>query len=90
MTLFEEYPPREKAPPRPWKPTALQARILGLLVIRGPMGDQQIIMALLDEAMPGRVLDALNVLGRKGQIVDTGERGEWTTRGRSIIWRSAS
>lgn len=67
----------------------MQQQVLSLLLARGPMSDQDIVMALISDATTGRVLDAIETLGRRGHLVDTGERGPWTTRGRSIIWRPA-
>jgi hypothetical protein len=52
------------------------------------MDDAEIVRAMLKDLTPQGTLKALDVLGRRGLIADTGERGGWTSRGRTTIWRA--
>lgn len=92
-SLFPEWdakhPPPMKPPPKPWRPSRTQEQILTLLRNRGPMDDQELVRAMLSDLTPKATLSALDTLGRRGLIRDTGERGQWTSRGRTTVWRVA-
>lgn len=63
--------------------------ILTFVRERGPVADEEIVDRFVGELSPQYVLSSLDTLGRRGLIRDTGERGRWTTRGRTIVWRAA-
>lgn len=96
--MFADYPPLPPKPPRPFKPTQLQRTVLEIVRDHGPIGERDIYERFLDLPKDegdrrGRThsrstaQQACEELAKRGHLADTGERGEWTNKGREIVWR---
>lgn len=101
MSLFpdfdEKHPPPKKREPKPWKMSPTQSRVAAARA-RRPMSDRELHEFLVDtwsEARPGQTTlaateRAVDGLVRAGFVRDTGRRGQWTHKGREIIWEATT
>lgn len=90
----ERHPhPKPKREPKLWKATATQERILNALA-RGPRSDRELHEYLVEtwsDARPGQTTlaatqRAVDGFAKRGLVRDVGQRGQWTHKGREIIW----
>lgn len=76
----------KKTKKRPWHPSKDQTKILE--VLRKAPADSAAIFIALDCALKRSTIDShLESLARRGVICDTGERGEWSVKGRRWVYR---
>lgn len=74
---------------QPWKPGPNALAVLDALRIGGPMDDHDVFERVAGRMTRGSCDKAINELAEDGAILDTGERGRWTAKGRLIVWRVA-
>lgn len=54
------------------------------------MDEHQLLVRLVGDVTARGIASAIDALARNGVVVDTGERGAWTQRGRLIVWRAVA
>lgn len=99
-SLFPDWEARNPPPKkvkRAWKPSPTQTYVLSALERRAmsDRGLHRYLVETVDDVKVGvvtfaAVLKAVDGLCKQGLVVDTGERGQWTTKGREIIWGLAA
>lgn len=73
-----------------WRPTATQQLVLKELVNLGEATELEIYASLGGRVGTlSAVTAAIDVLAKRGLVVDTGKRGQWTRKGRMFVWRAA-
>lgn len=71
---------------RPWSPGPNAKAVLDALRMGGPMDDHDVFENVAGR-MTRRSCDrAIDELAEHGLVVDTGQRGRWTSKGRLIVW----
>lgn len=91
-SLFPEWEAGHEPPPqkqkRPWAPGPNCRAVLDVLAF-GPADDWQVFEQVVGHMTRASCTKAIDELATHGVIVDTGERGRWTAKGRLIVWKVA-
>jgi hypothetical protein len=73
---------------RPWAPGP-NARAVRAALALGPADDHDLFERVAGQMTRRSCSKAIDELAGHGTIVDTGQRGRWTAKGRLIVWRVA-
>lgn len=94
-SLFPEWeavhggPPPAPVKDRPWTPGPNARTVLDALRMSGPADDHNLFERVTGRMTRRSCQKAIDELAGHGEIVDTGQRGRWTAKGRLIVWRVA-